>query len=74
MEGGRDDYRDTIVSLVLLRFAADKQAVAVDTYFKQIQEHVATENRPLFENARTHSAKDIVTTVQAFGPPGWADE
>jgi cyclase len=74
IEGGRDDYRDTIVSLVLLRFAAEKQAVAVDAYFKQIEEHVATENRPLFENARTHAPTDIVTTVQAFGPPGWADE
>jgi cyclase len=74
IEGGRDDYRDTIVSLVLLRFAAEKHSAGVDKYFRQIQEHVATENRPLFENARTHSPEEIVITVEAFGPPGWSDK
>jgi glyoxylase-like metal-dependent hydrolase (beta-lactamase superfamily II) len=76
IEGGRSDYRDTIVSLVLLRYAAERVGISFDPLFRQIQspEYSTPENQPLFENARTHAAKDVATTVVAFGPQGWVEE
>lgn len=74
IEGGRRDYRDTITSLVLLRHGAERSGIQADPLFKQIQqpEYLAPENKPLFENARTHQPHDVITTVQAFGPAEWA--
>ena len=37
VEGGRRDYRDTIVSLVLLRYAAEQVDLSFDPLFRQIQ-------------------------------------
>jgi glyoxylase-like metal-dependent hydrolase (beta-lactamase superfamily II) len=76
VEGGRRDYRDTIVSLVLLRYAAERVEIACDPLLRQIQggEYSAPENKPLFENARTHAASDVAATVLAFGPQDWVDE
>lgn len=76
IEGGRSDYRDTIVSLVLLRYGAEQAKIDVDRLFQEIQapEYVAPENKPLFENARTHSPRDIAATVEAFGPPDWVEK
>jgi hypothetical protein len=76
IEGGRMDYRDTITSLVLLRHGAERLGIAVDPLFRQIQqpEYLAPENKPLFENARTHSADNVAVTVRAFGPKIWVAE
>ncbi len=76
IEGGRMDYRDTIVSLVLLRHGAERLKIDFDPLFRQIQtaEFIAPENKLLFENARTHAAKDVVYTVRAFGPSKWVAE
>lgn len=71
IEGGRIDYRDTIVSLVLLRYGAELQKIDIQPYFSQIQEWVASETRPLFENARTHKQSDVLYTVKSSGPPEW---
>lgn len=71
IEGGRVDYRDTIVSLVLLRFGAEQAGIPFDTAFREIQrgEFMAPENKPHFENARTHSPANVVATVREFGSP-----
>lgn len=76
VEGGRRDYRDTIVSLVLLRYAAERVDIAFDPLYRQIQgpEYSSPENKPLFENARTHAAKDVAYTVAAHGPKEWVEE
>jgi cyclase len=73
IEGGRRDYRDTIVSLVLLRHAAERVDIDFDPLFRQIQaaEFIAPENKLLFENARTHAAADVALTVRRYGPPSW---
>ena len=76
IEGGRVDYRDTIVSLVLLRHGAERLGIAIDPLYRQIQqpEYIAPENKPLFENARTHAAPDIAAAVSAYGPKDWVAE
>lgn len=73
IEGGRSDYRDTIVSLVLLRHGAERVGIPFDPLFREIQrpEFLAPENRGLFENARTHAPEDVAVTVRAFGPEAW---
>lgn len=73
IEGGRADYRDTITSLVLLRYGADHSGFSIDPLFKQIQEpeFLAPENRPMFENARTLSGDDVEKIVMTYGPPTW---
>ena len=73
IEGGRADYRQTIISLVLLRHGADRTELAIEPFFKQIQEpeFLAPENRPMFENARTLSGNEIQKIATAFGPPNW---
>ena len=73
IEGGRADYRETIISLVLLRHGADRSGFSIDPLFKQIQEpeFLPPENRPMFENARTLSSDDIEKIAMAFGPPTW---
>lgn len=76
IEGGRRDYRDTITSMVLLRYGAERCGIKSDPLFVQIQqpEYLAPENKPLFEIARAHQTLDIITTVQTFGPPEWVDQ
>jgi hypothetical protein len=73
IEGGRRDYRDTIVSLVLLRYGAEQAGIRIDPLFREIQseEFMAPENRSYFENARTHSPSAIASTIRAFGPEEW---
>ena len=67
VEGGRCDPRDTIVSLVLLRHGAQRAGIDWTPFFRDIQDCVPTENRPLFETARTQSDADVAATVRAFG-------
>lgn len=76
VEGGRRDYRDSIVSLVLLRHGAERADISCDPLFRQIQgpEYSAPENKPLFENARTHAALDVAQTVLTYGPQDWVAE
>lgn len=76
IEGGRVDYRDTIVSLVLLRHGADRLDIPFDPLYREIQqpEFIAPENKLLFENARTQVAEDVAATVRAFGPREWIAE
>src|SRR6185436_16879774 len=76
IEGARMDYRDTIVSLVLLRHGGERAGIKVDPLFREIQreEFIVPEIKPHFENARTHSASHIAATIRAFGPPEWIAE
>jgi cyclase len=76
IEGARIDYRDTIVSLVLLRRGGERAGIKVDPLFREIQqgEFMAPENKPHFENARTHKPSDVAATIRAFGPPTWIAE
>jgi glyoxylase-like metal-dependent hydrolase (beta-lactamase superfamily II) len=73
IEGGRMDYRDTIVSLVLLRHGGQRAGIQVDRLFREIQreEFIAPENKLYFENARTHSDGAVAATIRAYGPPAW---
>ena len=74
IEGGRNDYRATTDSLVLLRHGAERAEIEFDRLFREIQgeEFIAPENKLLFESARTRSAEEVAATVVALGPADWA--
>lgn len=76
IEGARMDYRDSIVSLVLLRHGGERAGIKVDPLFREIQheEFIAPEIKPYFENARTHSVTNVAATIRAFGPKEWVAE
>lgn len=57
-------------------YHGDHADISFDRLFRQIQgpEYSAPENKPLFETARTHAAKDVSSTVATYGPKDWVDE
>lgn len=71
IEGGRVDPQNSLASLAVLRHGAERQTLIPDDYFRQIQESVSTENRPLFETARTLDAEKMKLVVQDHGPVSW---
>ncbi len=74
IEGARFDYRDSIVSLVLLRYAAEKTEIDPKPYFRQIRNCVASENIPYLDSALGHSREAMLATVRSFGPKDWAKD
>ncbi len=72
IEGGRWDFRDLIVSLVILRFAAERVGIEAVPFFDEIIEMSNPTTHSIFNNARNHSTGDIEATVKAFGPEDWA--
>lgn len=73
IEGGRSNYEETIRSLVLLRFGAERSRINADSLLHQIQmpEFISPENKPMFESARTQSKPDMLAIVKTLGPTNW---
>jgi hypothetical protein len=69
VEGGRADFRDTLMSLVLLRYAAERVGIDPRPCFDEAIELAAPESSGLFENVRDHSDFEMRYTVASFGPP-----
>jgi hypothetical protein len=74
IEGGRVDYRDTIVSLVILRYGAERAGIETGLFFDEALPMVSPRSRGIFNNARDHHASDVRYTVITMGPPDWAAE
>jgi hypothetical protein len=74
LEGGRVDYRDSIVGLVILRFGAERANIRTRRFFEEALPMASVECRGIFENARDHGKGDVEYTIRAMGPPEWAKE
>src|SRR5574341_932475 len=74
MEGGRIDYRDTIISLVLLRFVAETHDIDTKSVFDTFISSAPENMRSLLTNVKTHLPSDVHMTVQDFGAPEWVSE
>jgi hypothetical protein len=74
VEGGRVDYRDTIVSLVLLRHAAERAGIDPRPHFDEAIALADASAAGIFENARDHDRDNVLYTVAGFGPHDWAAE
>jgi hypothetical protein len=74
IEGGRVDFRDTIVSLVILRYGAQRAGIRHRAYFNRVMKLAEGDARDVLENARDHDREDVAYTVAEMGPPDWAEE
>ncbi len=54
LEGARSDFRDTIVSLILLRWGAERAQIDTRSYFIEIIAIAPREARDVFRNAKSH--------------------
>ena len=68
IEGARSDYRDLIVSLVLLRYAAERSGIEAKSFFDKLHSDKISS---VLKNARDHSNSDVLHTVRTFGPHEW---
>jgi hypothetical protein len=74
VEGGRVDYRDSIVSLVILRYRAERAGIKTRAFFQEAIRRASPECRAIFRNARDHSKGNVEYTIREMGPPEWALE
>jgi hypothetical protein len=74
IEGGRVDYRDTIVSLVILRYGSERAGIKTRPFFNEAIPMATKEGQENLRNARDHSRADVEYTVREMGPPQWAAE
>jgi hypothetical protein len=71
LDGGRFDFRDTITSLVLLRYAAERKGVQTRPIFDKFIQHTQGDMKTMLENVRDHSESNIRSSIEYFGPPEW---
>jgi hypothetical protein len=67
VSGPEDDLRDVVVTLVLLRHAAERAGLDAVTILGEAAHLASAATRPAFENARDHSPEDVLYTARAFG-------
>jgi hypothetical protein len=63
------DYRDLIVSLVILRSLAMDAGMNTDSSFDAAIDWSTDRMHGILTNARNHAASDIRITLASFGPP-----
>jgi hypothetical protein len=71
IDGGRLDYRDTITSLILLRFAAERKGIETHSVFDSFIQSAQDNMKKMLENVRDHPESSVRSSVQYFGPPEW---
>ncbi len=72
IENGRGaDYRDLIVSLVILRHGAERVGIKTRKHFNEAIKMAEPEVRDILRNARDHRESDVKLTIREFGPPQW---
>ena len=68
---GREDYRDLIVSLVILRHGAERAGIKTRKHFNDTIKVAESEIHDILKNARDHKESDVKLTIREFGPPQW---
>jgi hypothetical protein len=71
IENSSFDYRDLIVSLVILRYAAEQAGIKTRQYFNDTMKISDPIIHDVLRNARDHSESCVTQTIHAFGPPQW---
>jgi hypothetical protein len=69
IENAALDYRDTVVTLVILRFASDVAGLDFAALTDAIPELQGDALDPHIENAITHSLDDVRFIILSFAPP-----
>jgi hypothetical protein len=74
IDGARADFRDLIISLVLLRFTAEIHEIDTKLFFDNAIQNSDDKLKPILLNARDHSEPDVHSIVQTFGWPELMEE
>ncbi len=74
LDACRFDFRDTVISLVLLRFIAERRGIETKTIFDKFIEISEGHTREALKNARDHSEADILYTLRNCGSSEWVME
>ena len=69
LENAACDYRDSIVSLVIARAAAESVSIDPLPHFNEAIAQCDAEMISTFTNARDHRPRDVRDILRAFGPP-----
>ncbi|MFO0977220.1 MAG: hypothetical protein U0996_12530 [Planctomycetaceae bacterium] len=68
LENAMFDFRDSIVSLVIVRAAAEQMLIDVVPHFNKAIKLSSAEMKSNFINARDHKPSDVRDILRAFGP------
>lgn len=71
IENGRSDFRDLIVSLVILRHGAERAGIATRQHFDDGIKAADAVIHGHLKNARDHRESDVTATIREFGPDEW---
>jgi hypothetical protein len=74
IDGLRSDFRELIISLVLLRFAAESHGMSTKHFFDNVIQNTNEKIIEVLTNVRDHEKSSIHFTVQTFGDPEWVSE
>jgi hypothetical protein len=74
VEGVGCDFRDSIISLIILSWGAERAQIDTRPYFIEIIAIAPREARDVFRNAKSHHRAAMAATLQVFGPRDWIAE
>ncbi len=69
IENAQYDFRELIISLIILRYATEKNNIKTISYFEEFIKLANNNLKDIFINVRGHSKEDIILTVKEFGSP-----
>jgi len=70
----KDDFRDIIVSLIILRFAAEKSGLDIKPSLEKAMINANDVLRNILTSTLNHDHSSVVWTIKNFGPTEWAEE
>jgi hypothetical protein len=70
----KDDFRDIIVSLVILKYAADKSDIDIRPSLETAMINANEVFKNILTSTLNHNHSSVVWTVKNFGPTEWANE
>ena len=71
MDGGRADNRDLIISLLLLRYISENNEINTGAVFDTFIQSAEGFIKGRLEYVRDEVDRQLLITVQKFGPPEW---
>jgi len=70
----KDDFRDIIVSLVILKYAAEKSDIDIKPSLETALINANEVFRNILTSTLNHNHSSTVWTIKNFGPPEWSNE
>ena len=74
IKGAGGEWRDLIVSLVILRYAAERLGIETGPFFDEIMRITNPESRGIFENAIKMGQRNVKDIIKTSSTLDWAGE